>query len=124
MRRGFEQRLPCRIGFGGGVGVFGGAGDRLAGALCFSGMPRARSALPTHALLGANDPLVPARSAKSPRPSLELEVLEGYGHTLGVGPSLPGPLLQLRERSVLEGGAVGRRLQHGPRLGAGRFPRG
>ncbi|MCA8925200.1 MAG: hypothetical protein KDD82_25545 [Planctomycetes bacterium] len=87
-----RRRIYC-LGHSLGVmaldGVLRGAGDRLAGALCFSGMPRARSALPTHALLGANDPLVPARSAKSPRPSLELEVLEGYGHTLGVGPSLP-----------------------------------
>ena len=61
----------------------------LAAAVCFSGMPRAASALPIHVLLGGKDPLVPARMARSTRASLELTVLEGYGHTLGVGPNLP-----------------------------------
>jgi len=62
----------------------------LAAAVCFSGMPRSVSALPIHALLGAKDPLVPARMARSNRASLEVSVLQGYGHTLGVGPNLPG----------------------------------
>lgn len=61
----------------------------LAAAVCFSGMPRSASALPMHALLGEKDPLVPARMARSNRASLEVSVLQGYGHTLGVGPNLP-----------------------------------
>ncbi|MEZ6186189.1 MAG: hypothetical protein R3F62_14415 [Planctomycetota bacterium] len=62
--------------------ALGAADSPLAGSLCFSGAPRRASELPRRVYLGGVDPLVPARAGEG------ITILPGYGHTLGVGPTL------------------------------------